>query len=177
MHRVLHGTLYTSSIVPMTPLINVPVPAEIADEVKRFAAFLQADRTTEPDTSLDDGITDYPLWPDDEVISLATAWTNTAVLYRQIMDAVVENNAVGRWVTIPQLAEWTGTKPSTIAAFRTHLYRYINAHKPQGTLAPFTAISGTKLRPPRTRSVHYRVSRACAQQWSRVRPTIEATNR
>ncbi len=159
----------------MTTTVNVPVPTEIADEVRRFAAFLMADRAASGSRteSLYDGIQDYPLWPDEDVISLANAGTATSGLYRRIMDAILARDAVGAWVSIAQLAEWVGERPTLIANFRTQLYRWIGAHLPAGTTAPFTAKRGDKLHPPRGREVHYRVSTACAEQWRRVQPQLK----
>jgi len=154
----------------MTETVTLPVPVEIADEVRRFAAFLLADRLTVGQRSepLYDGISDYPLWPDEDVISLANAGTATSRLYRRIMDAVIAHEAVGMWVSIAELAEWVGERPTLVANFRTQLYRYIGAHLPVGTSAPFTAKRGDKLHPRRGREVHYRVSTACAEQWNRI---------
>jgi len=159
----------------MTDLVNIPVPAEFADEVRRFAAFIAADRAEQakaPARELD-GIPDYPLWSDDDVVALANAGTTTAAHFRKIMDAVLERDAVGSWVSIADLAKWTGEKPSAIATFRTHLYRWVNAHMPCGTMAPFTGKPGNELRPPRGREVHYRVSAACAAQWARIQDRLE----
>lgn len=61
-------------------LITIDVPSGIIDEVRRFAAFLIADqpnrlsRTAVPD----DGIPDYPLWPDEQIERFASAPTTTA---------------------------------------------------------------------------------------------------
>lgn len=160
----------------MTQIVNVPVRAEIADEVRRFAAFIEADRpaaTAVPTVTPSDGITDYPLWEDDAIVALARASTTTAANYRKLMDAIISNDAVGMWVSIADLEKWTGLKATTIANFRTHLYRWINAHMPASALAPFTAKRGDKLSPPRGREVHYRVSAACAEQWARVQDQLE----
>lgn len=159
----------------MTSTVNVPVPAEIADEVRRFAAFLLADRseTGSRAESLYDGIPDYPLWPDEDVIALASAGTATSHLYRRIMDAILKNEATGVWVSIAQLAEWVGERPTLVANFRTQLYRWIGAHLPEGTAAPFTAKRGDKLHPPRAREVHYRVSAPCAEQWRRIQSQLK----
>jgi len=88
------------------------------------------------------------------------------------MDAILSNDAVGQWVTVPRLAEWTGREASAIGIFRTHLNRYKNAHLPEGSAAPFTRASGQDLRPARGREVHYRVSAECAEQWTRLRDRI-----
>jgi len=172
---VLRGEQYTSYISGMS-LVNIPVPADIADEVQRFAAFLIADRGqrgTAPTVSVADGIPDYPLWADQDVVALANAGTTTAANYRKIMDAVIAHDAIGTWVSIADLSDWSGEHVNTIKTFRTHLYRWINAHMPAGTAAPFTAKSGTQLRPPRGREVYYRVSAACAAQWERLQPELE----
>ncbi len=162
----------------MNNLIAIDVPAEIADEVRRFAAFLIADRGDPLSLAADvgDGIPDYPLWPDGQVERFASAPTTTARVYVRIMDAVVEHDAAGQWLSIAELAEWTGQTPSVISTFRTHLYRYINAHLPEGTLAPFTRAAGQDLRPARGREVYYRISPACAEQWTRLRDGIERTS-
>jgi len=160
----------------MTQIVNVPVRAEIADEVRRFAAFIDADRpatTSSPTVGTFDGIADYPLWEDDAIVALARARTTTAANYRKIMDAIIANDAAGAWVSIADLEKWTGMKASTIANFRTQLYRWINAHMPASTLAPFTAKRGDKLSPPRGREVHYRASSACLEQWARVQDQLE----
>jgi hypothetical protein len=159
----------------MSITIDIAVPSAIADEVRRFAAFILADRSAgvvDAHVPASDGIADYPLWSDDDVVSLAKAGTTTAANYRKIMDAVIDQDAVGKWVSITELAHWTGEKSTVIANFRTQLYRWINAHFPEGKTAPFTAKRGDKLRPPRGRQVHYRVSAACASQWDRVRQRI-----
>lgn len=159
----------------MSEIVNVPVPTGIADEVRRFAAFLLADRATDGERTalMYDGIPDYPLWRDEDVVSLANAGTATSRNYRKIMDAVVERQAVGSWVSIPELAEWVGERPTVVANFRTQLYRWVGAHLPMGTKAPFTAKRGDKLLPPRGREVHYRVSAACAEQWARVQDQLK----
>ena len=160
----------------MSNLVNVSVPADIADEVRRFAAFVSADRAQSAmhaPTGQVDGIPDYTLWSDDDVLALANAGTTTAANYRKIMNAVIGHGAVGTWVSIADLVKWTGERPTTIAAFRTHLYRWINAHMPAGTAAPFTGRPGTQLHPPRGREVHYRVSAACAAQWERAQDRLE----
>lgn len=160
----------------MTPLVSIQVRAELADEVRRFAAFIEADRsaaTASHSVATPDGIADYPLWEDGAIVALARAKTTTASNYFKIMDAIVSQDAVGSWVSIADLEKWTGMKASAIANFRTHLYRWINAHMPAHTLAPFTAKRGDRLSPPRGREVHYRVSAACAEQWARVRHQLE----
>lgn len=162
----------------MDKLISIDVPAPVADEVRRFVAFLVADRMNPAAhaVSPSDGIPDYPLWPDERIVRFASAPTTTARVYLQIMDAVVEHDAAGRWLSIAELAEWTEQPVSVISAFRTHLYRYINAHLPEGTLAPFTRATGQDLRPARGREVYYRISTECAAQWTRLRDEISNTN-
>lgn len=157
----------------MTNTLNLPVPLEIADEVRRFAAFILAERqrtSTTPAPS--DGIRDYPLWANEDIVRFATSGTVTSRIYCDIMDAIIAHNAVGQWVTIAELADWTGHARSVIATFRTHLYRYINSRFPKSTLAPFTGMNGQDLRPARGREVHYRVSAECAEQWEQVRTQI-----
>lgn len=163
-------------VLAMTNLVNVPVPDSIADEVRRFAAFLIADRDSDPGMPPlvpFDGISDYPLWEDSAIISLANAGTVTSSYYRKIMDAVIEREAVGQWVSLVDLTEWTKEKRSALSTFRTHLYRWIHSHMPEGTIAPFTAASGQDLRPARSREVFYRVSVSCADQWARVQLELE----
>lgn len=159
----------------MTNTVYVEVPADFADEVRRFTAFLVADRRHAGvvPSSTADNIADYPLWADEEIVALANSGTVTSRVYRRIMDSVTEHG-VGKWVSIPELAEWTEQPSSVISTFRTHLYRYINAHLPEGTVAPFTRASGQDLRPARGRGVYYRVSQACADQWNRVQPELTA---
>lgn len=158
----------------MNDLVAVQVPADIAGEVRRFAAFVLAERgdgfaTHEPSF---DGIPDYPIWTDAQVTSFATNGTVTSRIYRRIMDSVIDQDAVGRWVSIADIAQWTDQPASVISTFRTHLYRYINAHLPEGTRAPFTRANGQDLRPTRGREVYYRVSQECANQWQRIKPQI-----
>ncbi|WP_424448560.1 hypothetical protein [Microbacterium arborescens] len=161
---------------------SITVPDEIADEVRRFAAFIAADRAAVelgPDpvsSSAGDDIADYPLWPDSDVIALANAGTTTASHYRTIMDAVLAQSMAANWVSLDDLASWTGLKRSALSTFRTHLYRYINTHLPEGTVAPFTGAWGTELRPARGREVFYRVSTQCADQWTRIRPSLKETS-
>ena len=153
-----------------TDVKNITVPAAFADEVRRFAAFLAWERAgstvlnSHPSGATDD-VPDYPLWPDGLVIQLAKAGTSTAQNYFRIMEAIIAKDKAGVWASIDELAEWTGMKRSEVSAFRTHLYRYIHAHLAPGTVAPFTAVWGTELRPSRGRSVYYRVSKECAAQW------------
>lgn len=159
----------------MNTYADIQVPAEIADEVRRFAAFVMADRqSATPTTPTTDGIPDYALWPDDDIVRFASAGTVTSRVYRRIMDATVEHDTVGKWVSIGELAEMTGQPASVVSTFRTHLNRYINAHLPEGTHAPFTRADGQDLRPARGRQVFYRVSKECAAQWTRVQPRIGA---
>lgn len=159
----------------MTTTVNIAVPSEIAEEVRRFAAFIVADRTSSPFPRATefDSIADYPLWPDDDVVALASSGTVTSRIYQRIMNAVIASDKVSQWVSIPELAEMTGQPESVISTFRTHLYRYINAHMPEGSHAPFTRATGQDLRPTRGRGVHYRISAECAEQWERVRSRIE----
>lgn len=159
----------------MSTTVNVPVPTDLADEVRRFVAFLIADRAAgeSPQAEPADLIADYPLWGDADIVALANAATVTSRIYRKIMDAVLEHDAVAQWVSIAELAEWTGQPASVISTFRTHLYRYINAHMPAGTAAPFTRANGQDLRPARGREVYYRVSRECAQQWQRIQSQLK----
>ena len=160
-------------------LESITVPAAFADEVRRFAAFLASDRAasatvdSHPRGSTDD-LPDYPLWPDELVIQLAQAGTRTARNYRRVMEEILANDMVGVWTSIDELTEWTGMKRSEVSTFRTHLYRYVHTHLATGTVAPFTGVWGTELRPSRGRSVFYRVSEECAAQWRRVQPTLEA---
>ena len=157
------------------------VPDEIADEVRRFAAFVLSDRqvasavTQAPSATEHDHIPDYPLWDDTDVVALANAGTSTAGYYRAIMDAIISEEKVGEWVSLDDLAQWTSIKRSTLSTFRTHLYRYVNTHLVD-SLAPFTAASGTKLRPARGREVFYRVSRECATQWTRIQSQLKEKN-
>lgn len=162
----------------MSNLVTIDLPVEIAEEVRRFAAFLIADQPNRLSRTYvpNDGIPDYPLWPDEQVERFASAPTTTARVYVKIMDAVIEHGAAGQWLSIAELAEWTGQAPSVISTFRTHLYRYINAHLPEGTLAPFTRATGQDLRPARGREVYYRISPACAEQWTRLRDGVERTS-
>ena len=161
---------------------TITVPDEIADEVRRFAAFIAADRMrdqNEPDVvtaMLGDNVADYPVWADEDVIALANAGTTTAHNYRAIMDAILAAGKTGQWVSLDDLNAWTGIKRSALSTFRTHLYRYINTHLPDGGRAPFTGAWGTELRPARGREVFYRVSIPCAQQWERVRESLKATS-
>lgn len=163
-------------VARVTAFVSVPVPAEYADEVRRFAAFLAAERAGDYPTvaaAVVDGLADYPLWADADVVAFANAGTVTSRIYRRIVDAVLEHGATGRWVSIAELAEWTGQSRSAISTFRTHLYRYINAHMGSGTLAPFTRANGQDLRPARGREVCYRISAECAEQWGRVQSQLE----
>lgn len=159
---------------------TITVPDEIADEVRRFAAFIEADRgRMTPSAAVlaaEDGVADYPLWPDADVIELANAGTTTANYYRAIMNAVLSESKVGEWVSLDDLALWTGIKRTALSAFRTHLYRYVNSHLPEGSSAPFTGAWGADLRPARGREVFYRVSAECASQWERIHPQLEALN-
>lgn len=159
----------------MSTTVNVAVPIDLADEVRRFVAFLIADRAAGDSATGEalDLIADYPLWGDADVVALANAGTVTSRVYRKIMDAVAAHDAVAQWVGIAELADWTGQPASVISTFRTHLYRYINSRMPAGTLAPFTRANGQDLRPARGREVYYRVSRECAQQWQRIQPQLK----
>ena len=163
-----------------TEVENITVPAAFADEIRRFAAFLAWDRAdsmvlnSHPSGATDD-VQDYPLWPDESVIQLAQAGTSTARNYLRIMEAIIANDKAGVWASIDELTEWTGMKRSEVSTFRTHLYRYIHAHLAPGTVAPFTAVWGTELRPSRGRSVYYRVSKECAAQWRRVQPMTKGS--
>ena len=160
----------------MSDLVNVPVPAAFADEVRRFAAFLITDRASGATAAISapfDGIPDYPLWDDTAILALANAGTTTAHYYRKIMDAVIANRAVGQWVSLADLAEWTGEKRSALSTFRTHLYRWVHAHVGEDAKAPFTGANGQDLRPARGREVHYRVSVACAEQWARIESQLK----
>jgi hypothetical protein len=114
---------------------------------------------------------DYPLWDDDEVIALANAGTITAVNYRRIMDAIVENGRVGEWVSIGELSEWTGITYKKAANFRTQLYRWLHAHT-HHQYAPFTGTWGANVQKGK-RVVLYRVSADCAAQWERIRPQLD----
>lgn len=155
----------------------ISVPAAIASEVRRFAAFLELDPSAHKITSAaiaNASVTrpdkpDYPLWADSDVVALANAGTTTASNYRLIMDAIIREDHVGEWVSISQLSEWTGLEYSQIKTFRTHLYRHINSHfADKYTNAPFTGAWGTELSGTRKRIVYYRVSSDCAYQWERI---------
>lgn len=159
---------------------TIEVPDAIADEVRRFAAFVLSDRrdtetqlTAPRADSEPDHIADYPLWQDNQVIGLANGDTITAGNYRAIMDAVIARKRVGEWVSLDDLSEWTSIQRSVLSTFRTHLYRYVNSHLGTGHLAPFTREWGENLRPARGREVFYRVSQECAAQWERVRPQLK----
>ena len=177
MHGVLRRMLHKSSVAGMTEFTHIAIPAAIADEVRRFAAFLLADHGSSAGVAASvrsDGIPDYPLWDDAAIIALANAGTATAAYYRKIMDAIIANEAVGQWVSLADLALWTEEKRSALSTFRTHLYRWVHAHVGKDALAPFTGASGQNLRPARGREVHYRVSDECAEQWARVHPQMKA---
>lgn len=159
--------------------LSIAVPPEHADEVRRYAAYLQwLDRnnahrpaSSEGSTS-DDGYPDYPLWADDEVLELANSDTKMSRIYQQIMNAVLEREMVAEWVTIDQISEWTGIERSRVSTFRTHLYRHIHAHFGKDRAAPFTGADGNDLTPRRGRIVLYRVSTECAEQWQRIRARL-----
>lgn len=160
---------------------TLTVPDEIADEVRRFAAFVLADRgigdptvtqTALVSTQTTDHIADYPLWADEDVIALANAGTSTAGYYRAIMDAIIAHGKAREWVSLDELATWTSIKRSVLSTFRTHLYRYVNSHLGDGSMAPFTGVSGADLRPARGREVFYRISQECAAQWMRIQSEL-----
>lgn len=111
---------------------------------------------------------DFPLWEDAEVAAFAGAGTTTAKNYATIMNTVVDNNRVGEWLSIDDLAELTRMKRSEISTFRTHMYRYVHIVFGQEGQPPFSTTMGTEIKSKGDRVVYYWVSEACAEQWCRV---------
>jgi hypothetical protein len=160
------GNPHRNTEHPMTPQLSVP--DRWFGEVERYLQFLIASEQNSEALAPGDETADYPLWADEDLIALRNAGTSTAKNMSRIVDSVIRSGRIGEWISIPEIADLSGIPEKTIRNVRTQLYRYINSRFAPGTLAPFTAIRGEKLRPAKSREVYYRLSSDFAEQWRRT---------